>query len=55
MRRLRVVFLKQEEGEGSQVEERKTTDDGGARKRLLMAGGENCGGLVQISLSDFCE
>lgn len=29
-----VVFLKQEEGEGSQVEERKTTDDGEQEKTL---------------------
>lgn len=53
----RVVFLKQEEGWGSQVEERKTTDDGEARKTLLIAGGENSEGLLRISLSGsvFCE
>lgn len=59
------VFKKQEEGEGSQVEERKTTDDGkaagwggdegeerGEKKIALMAGRENSEELCTASCAD---
>lgn len=46
MRRLRVVFLKQEEGEGSQVEERKTTDGCEVGKKNTLA---------ERNLGDFCR
>lgn len=55
------IFKKQEEGEGSQVEERKTTDSDEAGKTLI-TGRENSWGLhtlqllrISFSGNGFCE